>query len=161
VGDAALAKLAVPGPLICVHAPVPTLGALAARVAEVPQMVWSGPAAALGFWLKVTFTSSVEAVQGEFETVQRKTYATPAVPVKVEVGLLALPKLPPVPLIFVHIPVPTEGVLAANVTWVRPQVEALVWSGPAAAAVGTRLKVTVISSVLAGQGEFVTVQRRV
>ena len=52
-------------------------------------------------------------------------------PENVEVELLALPKLPPVPLTTLHAPVPTEGVFAAKVTVVKPQVEAPVWSAPA------------------------------
>lgn len=138
VDELAVPKVAVPGPLTCVHVPVPMLGALAAIVALVPQRFWSGPALArVGFWLKVMVTSSVEAVQGELLTVQRSVYDVPALPEKVEVGLLALPKLPPVPLTTLHIPVPIVGTLPARVTWVWPQVAALVWSGPALAVVGT------------------------
>ena len=59
------------------HAPVPTVGVLPARVTEVnPQVadpVWSGPAfEVVGFWLNVITTSSVEAVHGLFDIVQRK-----------------------------------------------------------------------------------------
>jgi hypothetical protein len=85
----------------------------------------------------------------------------PAVPLNVEVGLAALPKLPPVPLWTLHIPVPTLGVLAARVTEVWPQVAAPIWSGPAfEGEVLLGLKVICTSSVLAVQGAFVTVQRR-
>ena len=35
-----------PVPAVTVHAPVPTVGALAAKVAVAEQIVWSGPAAA-------------------------------------------------------------------------------------------------------------------
>ena len=55
-------------------------------------------------------------------------------PVKVEFGLLAFPKLPPVPLTTDHWPVPTTGVLAAKVVVVTPQRE--VWGNPAMATVG-------------------------
>ena len=73
--------------------------------------------------MKVTFTSSVEGIHGLLLTVHRNTYAVPAVPVKVEVGLPALPNDPPVPDTTLQDPVPTEGVLAASVTVVRPQVD--------------------------------------
>jgi len=67
-----------PDPLTMLHDPVPTEGALPARVALVnPHMddpVWSDPALdTVGFLLKVIVTSSVEAVQGELLIVQRKT----------------------------------------------------------------------------------------
>ena len=58
------------------------------------------------------------------EIVQRKVYAVPAVPLKVDVGEDAIPKDPPEPLTIVHAPVPIEGVLAAKVTVVNPQVAA-------------------------------------
>ena len=74
--------------------------------------------------MKVITTSSVEAVQGELEIVQRNVYVTPGVPLKVDVGLDGLVTVPPVPLIILHAPVPTDGVFAASVTWVSPQVEA-------------------------------------
>ena len=74
--------------------------------------------------MKVMMTSSVEVVQGALEIVQRKVYVLPAVPVKVDVGLAALAKLPPVPLTTLQAPVPTDGVFAASVTVVNPQVDA-------------------------------------
>ena len=59
------------------HAPMPMVGVFAASVTSVwPQVaapVWSSPAAAVvGPAVKVIVTSSVEAVQGAFDTVQRK-----------------------------------------------------------------------------------------
>jgi hypothetical protein len=67
-----------PDPLIMLHDPVPAEGVLPASVVLVrPQSVepvWSVPAfAVVGFWLKVTVTSSVEAVQGGLLMVQRNT----------------------------------------------------------------------------------------
>ena len=67
-----------PDPLTMLHDPLPTEGALPARVVLVsPHMddpVWSDPALdTVGFLLKVIVTSSVEAVQGELLIVQRKT----------------------------------------------------------------------------------------
>ena len=65
--------------------------------------------------LKVMVTSSVLAVQGALLIVQRNVYVVPAVPLKVLVGLDAVPKLPPVPVTTLHAPVPTVGVFAASV----------------------------------------------
>ena len=76
------------------------------------------------------------AVQGELEIVQRKVYAVPAVPLKVDVGEKGVPNDPPEPLTTDQAPVPTEAVFAAKVTVVNPQVAAPVWSGPALAEVG-------------------------
>ena len=42
-------KVTVPGPLIFVHVPVPTVGTAARAVTRVPHTLWSGPAAATGF----------------------------------------------------------------------------------------------------------------
>ena len=66
--------------------------------------------------LKVITTSSVEAGHGELEIVQRNVYVVPAVPLKVDVGLEGVVTMPPVPLIMLHDPVPTDGVFAASVT---------------------------------------------
>jgi len=85
-----------------------------------------------------------EGAQGALEMVHCRTYAVPAVPLKVVVGEEAFAKDPPAPLTMVQSPVPITGVLAARVTVVRPQVEALVWLGPATDAVGAWLKVTFI-----------------
>ena len=46
----------------------------------------------------------------------------PAVPLKVDVGLVGLTIEPPVPLIMLQLPVPIAGVLLAKVTVVNPQV---------------------------------------
>ena len=113
------------------HAPVPTEGLLPARVTIVnPQVddpVWSAPAlAVVGFWLNVITTSSVDAVHGLFEIVHLKVYDVPAVPAKVEVRLVGVVIVPPVPLTMLHVPVPTVGALPSSVTVVNPQVAALV-----------------------------------
>ena len=51
-------------------------------------------------------------------------------------------KLPPAPLEILQLPVPIPGVFAARITEVNPQVAALIWSGPAAAAVGLAFTIT-------------------
>ena len=78
----------------------------------------------MGFLLNVILTSSFEGAHGALDIVHRKTYAVPAVPVKVEVGLVGVVIVPPVPDTIVHNPVPTTGVLAARVTDVNPHVAA-------------------------------------
>jgi hypothetical protein len=75
--------------------------------------------------------------------VHLNVYVAPAVPVKVDVGLDVVVIVPPVPLTMLQVPVPTVGVLPANVTVVNPQVAELVWSAPALAVVGAALTVTV------------------
>ena len=86
---------------------------------------------AAGLVLIVIFTSSVDGVQGLLLMVQRKVYELPAVPVKVDVGLEAVVTVPPVPLMILHTPIPTVGVLAASVTDVSSHVAIAVWSMPA------------------------------
>ena len=74
VGDPAALNEPVP-PLRMDQAPEPTVGALAASVAEpaVMQRVWSVPAAAVvGTSSKVMTTSSVESAQVPLEMVQRR-----------------------------------------------------------------------------------------
>jgi hypothetical protein len=130
-----------PEPLTILHAPVPIVAVFAANVTVVkPQVddpVWSEPAlAVVGFWLNLMVTSSVDAVQGELLIVHRNVYVVPAVPQKLDVGLVGVVIDPPDPLTILHKPVPTAGVFPARGTQVKPQVEAPVWSGPALAVVG-------------------------
>jgi hypothetical protein len=146
-----------PVPLTMLHAPVPTVAALPARVTVVnPQVdvpVWSAPAlAVVGAGLKVISTSSVVAVHGLLDIVQRNVYVEPAVPEKVDVRLDGVVIVPPVPLTILQAPVPTEGLLPARVTIVNPQVDAPVWSAPALAVVGFWLNVITTSSVEAVHG---------
>jgi hypothetical protein len=96
----------------------------------------------VGVVLNVITTSSVDGVHGLFEIVHLKVYVEPAVPIKVEVGLEGVVIFPPVPLTMLQAPVPTEGVLPARVTVVKPQVDDPVWSDPAAAVVGAAFTVT-------------------
>ncbi len=61
-----------PAPETMLQDPVPTVGVLPARVTEVAQTVWSGPAfEVLGLAASEINTSSVEGVQGAFEIVHR------------------------------------------------------------------------------------------
>jgi hypothetical protein len=74
--------------------------------------------------LNVILTSSVDAVHGALLIVQRNTYAVPAVPVNVLVGLDGVVTVPPRPLTILHAPVPTAGVFAARVVVVKPHIAA-------------------------------------
>jgi hypothetical protein len=78
--------------------------------------------AVVGFLLNVIVTSSVEAEHGALDIVQRNTYVVPAVPENVEVALALFPKLPPVPLTILQLPVPIVGVLPASVVVVSPHI---------------------------------------
>ena len=147
-----------PAPETMLHEPVPIDGALAASVAEEAQSVWSGPALEeeeLG--VKVTITSSLTEAQGALEIVQRRVYTVPWMPVKPDEGFAVDVTVPPAPETMLQEPVPTEGLLAAKVVLVAQSV----WSGPAFEAEGLGVKVTTMSSVLAAQGAFVMVQRKV
>ena len=70
------------------------------------------------------FTSSVDAVHGALVIVHLRTYAVPAVPVNVLTGLVGVVTVPPAPLIILHDPVPTAGILAASVAVVNPHIAA-------------------------------------
>ena len=62
-----------PAPEMMLQDPVPTEGALPAKVVEVAHKFWSGPAlAVVGLARNVMITSSVEAAQGPFVIVHRK-----------------------------------------------------------------------------------------
>ena len=66
-------------------------------------------------------TLSVDAVHGALLIVHVSTYAVPATPVKVLVGLVGVVTVPPAPDVIVHAPVPIAGVLAARVVVMTPQ----------------------------------------
>jgi hypothetical protein len=60
----------VPGPLTCVHVPVPEAGIFPASVEFNPQMVSSAPASAAdGAFTNVILTVDAEAAQGAFVIV--------------------------------------------------------------------------------------------
>ena len=50
----------VPVPPTTVHVPPPVVGVFPAKVAEVAQIVWSGPAFDVVFWCTVTVTATLE-----------------------------------------------------------------------------------------------------
>ena len=84
----------------------------------------------------VITTSSVEGVQGGLEIVHRKM-AVPPKPVTPEVGEVRVVMVA-VPDTTLHAPVPTVGVLPANVAVVTPQAGFI--SVPALAVVGAQPK---------------------
>ena len=109
-------KLAPDGVLVSVMLVVPPL-----------QMAAGETGFTVGAELTVTTTSSVDAVQGEFEIVQRSVY-TPAPPAGVNVAVRfavllnwALDVLGP--LTTDHWPVPTLGLLAASVALEPAQID--------------------------------------
>jgi hypothetical protein len=85
----------------------------------------------------------VEGAQTLLVIVHCSVYATPTVPEKVDVGLDAVPKDPPLPLTILQLPEPTLGAFAARVTEVSPHVVTPVWLAPALAVVGSALTVMV------------------
>lgn len=111
-----LVDVIVPVPETIVQVPVPITAVFAANVVDVPQMVWFDPASAtLGEAFVMIVTSSLTAVHGGLETVQRITTLVPAgIPVIVDVGLLTL-VIVAEPDTTLQIPVPAVGVLPANV----------------------------------------------
>jgi len=97
--------------------------------AEIDDGVGARPnvaAAVVGDWSRVMVTVLVE-LHGPLVIVQRNTFAPWLNPLTVVPGSFASVKLP-VPLSTVHVPVPTPGVLAANVALVVSQNS---WFGPA------------------------------
>ncbi len=107
--------------------------------------------------VKEIVTSSVLAVHGGLEMVQRKIYVTPVIPENPEVGLDGVPMVPPAPEMILHEPEPDAGEFAPSVVD-DPQI---FWLVPALAVVGAAMNVIETSSVLAAQGGFEMVQRRV
>ena len=79
---------------------------------------------------------------------------------KTVVGFVLLTKLPPLPLIMLHDPVPTVAAFAVRVTDVVPQVGIPVWSRPAAAVVGGAFTVMVASAVEGVHGALEVIVHR-
>ena len=138
-GEEVLVTVAVPE--ITDHAPVPTVGVFADKVAVVTSHAGfiSAPAlAAVGLSLLVMVISSDVAVHGALLMVQRNTFAPTPKPVIPEVGELEV-VIVPAPETSVHDPAPTVAVLPARVAVVA-QIN---WSAPAAALVGVAITVIV------------------
>src|ERR1051326_5954585 len=141
-------------PAITVHAPVPTDGALPARVLVVEQTVSSGPAfAVVGEASRVITTVSLDEGQLAFVIVQTNVLVPTERPVTPDVGSPALVTFA-LPAITVHAPVPTDGVLPARVV----VVEQTVSSGPALAVVGEASRVITTVSLDGGQLALLIVQ---
>ena len=146
-----------PVPAVTVHAPVPTVGAFAARVAVAEQIVWSGPAAAaVGIGSLLMVIASALGGQVPLVIVHTNVFTPVVKPVTPDVGLLGT-VTNPVPAVTVHAPVPTVGAFAAKVAVGLH----IVWSGPAADTVGIGSLLMVIASVLGGQVPLVIVHTNV
>ena len=116
-------KLVVPGPLVCVHCPVPAVGVLPPKdaVVNVPHKFCVPPTVAVvGLAFLVIITLS-KFEQAPLAIVQRKVFApTPRV-VMPDVGDPGV-VIVPAPLIKVQVPVPTVAVLPASVAVVAQTV---------------------------------------
>ena len=107
----------VPLPETSVHKPVPTIAVLAAMLVlgEEIQSVWEAPAfATVGISFTIIAIVEEEAVQGEFEIVQAKTFVPKPKAVILVFGRVG-EAIVPLPETSVHKPEPTSGVLAAIV----------------------------------------------
>ena len=117
-------------PLITDH--VPPIAGVALSVAELAQMVWSSPAAAVTpVVFELMITSSTEGEQEPFEIVQRKVFTPTDNPDTEVFGKSALENVPE-PEITLHSPLPMAGEFAASVATVAHTC----WSGPAFETVG-------------------------
>ena len=136
-GKVALEKVPAP-PLTTLQAPVPVVGVLPPSPVVVPftQIVCAPPTVAVvGPWLMVMVTLAVAAVHGALLIVQLTTTGpAPPVCVNVELGNVALEKLPVPPLTTLQAPVPVVGVLPPSPV-VVPFVQ-IVCAPPAVAALG-------------------------
>ena len=103
---------------------------LAANVADVPQTVWSFPAAAFVVVCLVITTSSVE-LQPPCEVVHRNVFAPVPKELTEVVELVELEKLP-LPTTTDHCPLPIEGLFADKFA----ELTQTVWLLPALAVVG-------------------------
>jgi hypothetical protein len=149
-------------PLCTVHVPLPTAGTTAAIV-KVLVLHWvtlAGPASAtLDGKLLVSTTSSKVLAQTPLLIVHRTTVGGPpaVTPVTVLVSKLAVVTLPG-PLWMVHVPVPGDATLPANV---KVLVLHMVWSTFALATGAAAVLVNTISSKVLAHTPLPTVHRRV
>ena len=105
-----------------VHAPVPTVGELPANVVVLAHTVSSDPAfAVVGVSSRVMITVSRVIGQVPFVIVQTNEFAPSVNPVTPDVGELGVVTVA-LPAITVHVPLPGEGVLPANVAVVEQTV---------------------------------------
>ena len=103
----------VPLPLTSDH--VPPVPARAVSVAVLLQTLWFGPASgAVTCWSTFMVTSSVEAGQTPLLMLQRKTFAPCDSPETLVTGLFSSLNTAE-PEITDQVPIPVEGVLAANI----------------------------------------------
>jgi len=139
---------------VAVHNPVPITGALPAKVAVVPQTVWSGPAlAVVGLWSEVMITESTELGHTPLLIVQISVSELPAGnPVTPDEGELEV--VIDVDPNAVQFPVPMVGVFPARVAVVA-QTD---WSGPALAVVGFWSEVMITESCESGHTPLEIVQ---
>jgi len=75
-----------------------------------------------GLRLNLTFISS-KVLQAPLVTVHRSVYVLPPIPENVVLFIPAFAKLPPIPDVIVHNPVPVKGLVALSVTVVNPHVD--------------------------------------
>lgn len=110
-----LGLLNVPVPDTTDHVPVPGVAVFALSVVVSEHPDWSVPALAAGAdTVTLISTSSCEDAHPTLEIVHLKVFTPLLNPVTPEFGLLGLLTVAP-PAITVHVPVPEEGVLPANV----------------------------------------------
>ena len=150
----------VPDPVMNVHTPVPVVGRLPERLVVVTlQSDWSVPAAAVvGNASTIMFTSSVLGVQTPLLMVHLNVAVLPMLsPVTPDVAEV-LVVTTAVPVIKLHAPVPLVGVFPAKVAVVALHI---VWSVPAAAAVGVLASLIITSSVLDVQAPLLIVHLNV
>ncbi len=146
-----------PVPAVVVHAPVPTDGTVAAKVAVVKLHTENAvPAFDVTAAFDVTVTVEL-AVQAPLVTVHWNVEEAPTV--KFVTPDVALPGVvtTPVPAVVVQAPVPGDGTVAAKVAVVELHTENAV---PAFEVAGAEI-VMMISSDVVVQPDFVTVQRNV
>jgi hypothetical protein len=110
-----LMLVTVPPPDMTDQVPIPTLGAVAARVGvEVTQTVWLGPALAIPGGSKVTMLMvGLLDTQIPFVVVHCKTVVpvvSPVIALLPDVGMVIVP----LPDKMVQEPVPTEGLFPVN-----------------------------------------------